>query len=74
MQLLVFITDDGTADGSGPVLFLLASPEAALPKKPRSFEWRYFATIDEADSLAISEPLLTESIAATGYHIARRLI
>lgn len=74
MQLLVFVTDDGTADGSGPVLYLPDSPDAALPRNPRSFEWRYFATIDETDNLAITEPNLKKSIEATGYFIAQRLI
>lgn len=74
MQLLVFVSDDGTADGTGPLLFLPASPEAALPPNPRSLEWRYFATINEDDNLATSEPSLMGSLATHGYHIAHRLI
>lgn len=74
MRLLVFITDDGTPDGSGPLLYIPDRPDAVLPRNPRSFEWRYFATIDDTDNLAITEPNLEASIATTGYHIAKRLI
>ena len=74
MQLLVFVSDDGTADGTGPLLFLPAGPESALPRNPRSLEWRYFATIDEGDNLATSEPDLKVALAAVGYYIAHRLI
>ena len=74
MQLLVFVTDDGTAEGSGPVLYVPDRPDAALPCNPRSYEWRYFATIDDGDNLATAEPNLGASIDATGYYIAKRLI
>ena len=74
MRLMVFVTDDGTADGTGPLLFLRERPDAVLPKNPRALEWRYFATIDENDRLLGDDPVAIERIAANGYYIANRLI
>jgi hypothetical protein len=51
MNVLVFVTDDGTEAGTGPVLFLKAFATAAMPTHPRSLEWKYFATVNERDEL-----------------------
>jgi hypothetical protein len=58
MNILVFVTDDGTEAGTGPILFLRDLPTAVLPAHPRGLEWKYFATIPEGD------PLLGEDRAA----------
>jgi hypothetical protein len=56
--MLVFVTDDGTSpEGTGPVLYLRDSPESSLPPHPRSFEWRYFATMDSDDGLVADQRL-----------------
>ena len=75
MQILVFVTDDGTPDGSGPLLFLRDHPLTALPDNPRSFEWRYFATIGPMDRMIADEGLEARSMLdADGYYIASRLV
>lgn len=75
MQLHVFVTDDGSTDGSGPILFLPLHPKAVLPPHPRSFEWRYFATIEDKDNiLAIDRDAALSAIEDDGYYIAHRLI
>jgi hypothetical protein len=75
MQLLVFVTDDGTENGTGPLLFIEDHPLTSLPENPRSLEWRYFATIGKEDSLFAAERLEGASaLAADGYYIANRLI
>ena len=75
MQLNVFVTGDGTPDGTGPILFLPISPTAALPPNPRALEWRYFATIEDKDSLlAPDRDQAMSAIGDEGYYIANRLI
>lgn len=75
MQLNVFVSEDGSPDGTGPILFLPISPQAALPPNPRSLEWRYFATIDDQDGLlAPDREAALSAIADDGYYIAHRLI
>lgn len=51
MNLLVFISDDGSPEGTGPIVIVPERKDAVLPRNPRSFEWRYFATITEQDSI-----------------------
>jgi len=51
MKILVFITDDGTEAGSGPVLFLKDFATSSMPPHPRGLEWKYFATVTENDEL-----------------------
>ena len=51
MKILVFVTDDGTDAGTGPVLFLKDAATSALPVHPRGLEWKYFATVTEDDAL-----------------------
>jgi hypothetical protein len=51
MNVLVFVTDDGTEEGSGPILFLKDFATAAMPAHPRALEWKYFATVTEADEV-----------------------
>lgn len=51
MKILVFVTDDGTEAGAGPILFLRDLPSSVLPDHPRGLAWKYFATILEEDDL-----------------------
>jgi hypothetical protein len=75
MQLNVFVTEDGSDSGTGPILFLPISPKAALPPNPRSLEWRYFATIEDKDSLlAADREAALSAIEDDGFYVAHRLI
>ena len=75
IQLLVFVSDDGTGTGTGPILFLPSRPDAALPPNPRGMEWRYFATISDEDNLLGSDRTAAlEAIGSEGFYIAQRLI
>ena len=75
MQLMVFVTDDGTSEGSGPILFVPDHPRASLPANPRSLEWRYLATIDDDDALFTAEGVGgISALAEDGFYIANRLI
>ena len=51
MKVLVFVTDDATEAGTGPILFLKDFATSALPPHPRGLAWRYFATVNEDDAL-----------------------
>ena len=51
MKVLVFVTDDDTEAGTGPVLFLKDFATSALPAHPRGLVWKYFATVNEDDEL-----------------------
>jgi hypothetical protein len=51
MKVLVFVTDDGTEAGTGPILFVKDFATATLPPHPRALTWKYFATVDESDDL-----------------------
>jgi hypothetical protein len=51
MNILVFVTDDGTEAGTGPILFLKDFETSAMPAHPRGLEWKYFATVTEDDEL-----------------------
>jgi hypothetical protein len=51
MKVLVFVTDDGTEAGTGPILFVRDFATSTLPPHPRALEWKYFATVDEDDAL-----------------------
>ncbi|HZY68950.1 MAG TPA: hypothetical protein VFE52_10200, partial [Devosia sp.] len=56
MRVLVFVTDDGKSrEGTGPTLLVADEPSAVLPAHPRSLAWKYFATVDLADSLLAAE-------------------
>jgi hypothetical protein len=75
MRLLVFVTDDGKTDRTGPILFMREVPEAVLPPHPRSLTWRYFATISTGDALLGDD--MAEAMAAMelhGYFVANRMI
>lgn len=75
MQLLVFVTDDGTAEGTGPLLFVENNPLSALPPNPRSLSWRYFATIAQDDTMFMSEGRAAlPALARDGFYIANRLV
>lgn len=75
MQLNVFATDDGSRDGSGPILLLPLDPQAVLPPHPRSLEWRYFATIEDKDNIpGTDRDAALSAIEDDGYYIAHRLI
>ena len=51
MKVLVFVTDDGTEAGTGPILFVKDFATSTLPPHPRALSWKYFATVDEDDEL-----------------------
>ena len=51
MKVLVFVTDDGTEAGTGPILFLKDFATSSMPAHPRGLEWKYFATVAEDDEL-----------------------
>ena len=56
MQVLVFVTDEGSgSEGSGPMLVIEDVASATLPPNPRSLSWRYFATMRSEDVLFGSE-------------------
>lgn len=73
MRLLVFVTDDGTEDGSGPLLFIPDHKTSIKPRHPQSMEWRYFATISDADSLFSADgDAGPQSIRDRGHYIVQR--
>lgn len=75
MQLNVFVTEDETSAATGPILFLPGTRKAVLPPNPRSLEWRYFATIEDQDSLlAEDREAALAAIDDDGFYIAHRLI
>jgi len=51
MNILVFVTDDGTEAGTGPILFLKDFATSSMPEHPQGLEWKYFATVTEGDEL-----------------------
>jgi hypothetical protein len=75
MKVLIFVTDDGTDAGTGPVLFLKDFATSALPVHPRGLMWKYFATVDEQDDL-LSDDLaaITAALGDDEPYIAPRLI
>ena len=72
MSILVFVTDDASERGTGPILFLAEARDAILPENPRSLPWRYVATSSLNDGLLDAEE--KAGIEAHGYHIANRLL
>jgi hypothetical protein len=74
MQLLVFITDDGSPEGTGPTLFVPTHPQQSLPINPRAMQWRYLATIDERDQLfSVHGPNALDAVCIRGHFITSRL-
>jgi len=75
MKVLVFVTDDGTDAGTGPILFLKDYPAADMPDHPRSLHWRYFATLDENDELLGDDrSAIRRALAWDRPYIASRLL
>lgn len=75
MQLLVFVTDDGTPEGSGPLLFVENHPFSHLPANPRSLEWRYFATIGKDETMFLSDRAAgLPALARDGFYISNGLV
>jgi len=75
MGVHVFISDDGTASGTGPMLFLADEPKSVLPENPRALVWRYVATVAEGDSLLAVDGLEAQiALKTDGYFIANRLL
>ena len=56
MQVHIFSTDDGTAEGTGPLHYVPDDPAAIMLAHPRGLEWRYFATVGLEDALLAGEP------------------
>jgi hypothetical protein len=75
MRILVFVTDDGTEAGTGPVLFLKDLASSTLPAHPRGLEWKYFATVAENDDLLGEDrAAITAALADDEPFIAQRLL
>lgn len=75
MRLLVFVTDDGSATGSGPVLFIRDDPSASLPPNPRSLQWRYLINIDADEQMFATEGgTAREAVERNGYYVSDRTI
>ena len=51
MNILVFVTDDGTEAGTGPILFVKNFATSSMPAQPRGLEWKHFATVTEDNAL-----------------------
>ena len=75
MNILVFVTDDGTEAGTGPVLFVKDLATSALSPHPRGLEWKYFATVNEADELLGEDrPAIRSALEDDEPFIAYRLL
>ena len=75
MKVLVFVTDDGTEAGTGPILFVKDFAASTLPPHPRSLSWKYFATVDETDELLGEDRLaIKTALDADDSFIAPRLL
>ena len=75
MKVPVFVTDDGTDAGTGPVLFLKDFASSTLPEHPRSLAWKYFATVDEDDNLVSEDrAAIIAALGAYEPYVAPRLI
>ena len=75
MKVLVFVTDDGTEAGTGPILFVKDFAGSTLPAHPRGLEWKYFATVDDTDPLLGDDRLaIRAALEADDSFIAPRLI
>jgi hypothetical protein len=74
MRVLVFVTDDGTEAGTGPVLFLKDFATSALPPHPRGLVWKYFATVNEDDELLEDRAGINAALSDDEPFIAPRLI
>lgn len=56
MDVIVFVTDDGSGPaGSAPLLVLPDDPSQAMPSHPKGMGWRYFATTTLDDGMFSSE-------------------
>ena len=69
---MIFVTDDGSAEGSGPMLFVPEAADAVLPKNPRAYPWRYFATVSVSDGLV--DHRAAEALASGKSYVSNRLI
>jgi hypothetical protein len=75
MKVLVFITDDGTEAGTGPILFVKDFATSTLPPHPRGLKWKYFATVNEEDALLGDDRLaIIAALADDDSFIAPRLL
>ena len=74
MLVMVFVTDDGSAEGTGPLLYLGEWPGASLPANPRGLHWRYFATLAMEDHMFLLERAEVEAALSEGApYISQRL-
>ena len=70
MQILVFFSDDGTPNGSGPILFIQDHPSASLPPHPRDLQWRYHANIALDDEIFVAQGAeALEGLLRDGYYM-----
>jgi hypothetical protein len=75
MLVLVFVSDDGMPNGTGPIVFVRAEAGASLPANPRSLPWRYFATVTAGDAMILAEgEAATRALSEKGFYIANRLV
>lgn len=74
MQVRVFVTDDGSPEGTGPIVFVPVGLNASLPANPRLMPWRYFATIGDRDRLfAVHGPNAADALLIRGYFMVSNL-
>lgn len=75
MVVLVFVTDDGSDEGTGPLLYVAEDPATFLPPNPRGLDWRYFATMQLDDQMFLEERQEVESaLMESVSYISQRLV
>jgi hypothetical protein len=74
MQVRIFLTDNGSTDGTPPVLYLEDRPGVIAPPHPTNGRWKYFATVKLGDPvLALEGDRLKAALAAGHHHIGEHL-
>ena len=74
MQVRIFVTDNGTSEGTSPVLYVEDRPGVSMPAHPKQGQWRYFATVRLTDPLlSLEAATLREKLAEGRPHIGDRL-
>lgn len=75
MLVMVFVTDDESNEGTGPLLYVLESPDAVLPPHPRGLAWWYFATLGLDDNIFVRERTEVEiALQDRGAYVSKRLV
>ena len=75
MHVLVYVTDDGSARGCSPTVFLAGGRGDNLPGHPGSMRWRYHATIGEHHRLLdVEGNIALRAIQLQGFFISDRWV